>query len=58
MVIPCFMLQSTEKQLPDWGFFQLEVTTDRVTEQPATVWNVEEHRYTKSESPDVTHRAA
>lgn len=49
------MLQSTEKQLPDWGFFQLEVTTDRVTEQTATVWNVEEHRYTKSESPDVTH---
>ncbi|XP_048773923.2 protein O-mannosyl-transferase 1-like [Ostrea edulis] len=41
-------LKSTGKQLPDWGFSQLEVTTDRVTDQPATVWNVEEHRYTKS----------
>nr|XP_022326265.1 protein O-mannosyl-transferase 1-like [Crassostrea virginica] len=49
-------LKSTEKQLPDWGFFQLEVTTDRVTEQPATVWNVEEHRYTKSQDKEAQTR--
>lgn len=53
-------LKSTGKQLPDWGFFQLEVTTDRVTDQPATVWNVEEHRYTKiqdkeGQTRDIAH---
>lgn len=49
-------LKSTGKQLPDWGFFQLEVTTDRVTDQPATVWNVEEHRYTKSQDKESQTR--
>ena len=44
------MLQITGKQLPEWGFHQLEVTADRHINQRDTVWNVEEHRYTKSES--------
>jgi dolichyl-phosphate-mannose--protein O-mannosyl transferase len=33
-------------QLPDWGFNQLEVATDKITVQDAVVWNVEEHKYT------------
>ncbi|XP_052104274.1 protein O-mannosyl-transferase 1-like [Mytilus californianus] len=41
-------LKSTGKQLPEWGFHQLEISTDRITNQEATVWNVEEHRFTKS----------
>lgn len=41
-------LKFTGKQLPDWGFNQHEVAADRVTVQTDTVWNVEEHRYTKS----------
>ena len=36
------------KNLPEWGFNQLEVATDRVIKQDATIWNVEEHRYTRS----------
>ncbi|XP_066257536.1 protein O-mannosyltransferase 1 [Euwallacea similis] len=42
-------LKFTGKQLPDWGFHQHEVAADRVINQDDTVWNVEEHRYTKSE---------
>jgi len=34
--------------LPDWGFNQHEVVTDKIISQDDTVWNVEEHRYTKS----------
>lgn len=40
-------LKFSGKQLPDWGFNQHEVVTDRVINQEDTVWNVEEHRYTK-----------
>lgn len=36
------------KQLPEWGFNQHEVVTDRVLKQDETVWNVEEHRHTKN----------
>lgn len=42
-------LKFTGRQLPDWGFHQHEVAADRVTNQDDTVWNVEEHRYTKCE---------
>ncbi|GIX90666.1 hypothetical protein CDAR_604962 [Caerostris darwini] len=35
------------KQLPEWGFNQHEIVTDRVVNQDDTIWNVEEHRYTK-----------
>uniref|UniRef100_T1JMV6 Protein O-mannosyltransferase 1 n=1 Tax=Strigamia maritima TaxID=126957 RepID=T1JMV6_STRMM len=41
-------LKFTGKQLPDWGFHQHEVVTDRVINQESTIWNVEEHRYTKN----------
>lgn len=45
-------LRFTGRQLPDWGFNQHEVVADRVVNQDDTVWNVEEHRYTKKESSD------
>ncbi|XP_033115663.1 protein O-mannosyl-transferase 1-like [Anneissia japonica] len=34
-------------QLPDWGFNQFEVAADKVVSQEATIWNVEEHKYTR-----------
>lgn len=40
-------LKFSGKQLPDWGFNQHEIVTDRIINQDDTVWNVEEHRYTK-----------
>lgn len=40
-------LRFSGKQLPDWGYNQHEVVGDKIIEQPDTVWNVEEHRYTK-----------
>lgn len=47
-----FALRMSGRQLPDWGFNQHEVVTDRNVEQDDTIWNVEEHRYTKSECKD------
>ncbi|XP_044751885.1 protein O-mannosyltransferase 1 [Coccinella septempunctata] len=41
-------LKFSGKQLPDWGFHQHEIVADRIINQDDTVWNVEEHRYTKS----------
>ena len=41
-------LKFSGRQLPDWGFNQHEVVTDRILHQDDTIWNVEEHRYTKS----------
>lgn len=41
-------LKFSGRQLPDWGFHQHEIVTDKVIQQDDTVWNVEEHRYTKS----------
>lgn len=41
-------LRFSGRQLPEWGFNQHEVVADRNVEQVDTVWNVEEHRYTKS----------
>ncbi|XP_071165427.1 protein O-mannosyl-transferase 1-like isoform X3 [Mytilus edulis] len=49
-------LKSTGKQLPEWGFHQLEISTDRIINQEATVWNVEEHRFTKSVEKDQQAR--
>lgn len=43
-------LRMSGKQLPKWGFHQHEVVTDRIVVQDDTVWNAEEHRYTKSKS--------
>ena len=45
-------LKISGKQLPEWGFHQLEVVTDKVLNQEWTMWNVEEHRYTRSEDDD------
>lgn len=43
-------LKYSGRQLPDWGFHQHEVVADRIINQDDTIWNVEEHRYTKSEN--------
>ena len=40
--------------MPDWGFNQHEVVTDKNHNQEDVVWNVEEHRYTKNS--DVKER--
>ena len=42
------LFQLSGKQLPEWGFSQHEVATDRVLQQDAVIWNVEEHRYTRN----------
>lgn len=47
-------LRTTHKQYPEWGFHQMEVTTDRNLNQADTVWNVEEHRYTKNDKDKET----
>ncbi|XP_050307273.1 protein O-mannosyltransferase 1 [Anthonomus grandis grandis] len=49
-------LKFTGRQLPDWGYHQHEVAADRVLNQDDTVWNVEEHRYTKSEDQKERER--
>ncbi|BES92858.1 dolichyl-phosphate-mannose-protein mannosyltransferase activity [Nesidiocoris tenuis] len=40
-------LKYSGRQLPSWGYNQMEIVTDQVHKQDDTVWNVEEHRYTK-----------
>merc|ERR1712012_749285 len=47
-------LKFSGKQYPDWGFVQHEVVTDRNINQADTVWNVEEHRYTKNDKDKST----
>nr|XP_045592731.1 protein O-mannosyltransferase 1-like isoform X2 [Procambarus clarkii] len=42
-------LKFSGRQLPDWGFRQHEVVTDKLLDQEDTIWNVEEHRYTRNE---------
>jgi dolichyl-phosphate-mannose-protein mannosyltransferase len=42
-------LRFTGRQLPSWGYNQHEVAADKNLNHPDSVWNVEEHRYTKSE---------
>ncbi|XKL60713.1 hypothetical protein PGB90_007770 [Kerria lacca] len=49
-------LKFSGRQLPDWGFHQHEVVTDKVIQQEDTTWNVEEHRYTKSEDEKERER--
>ncbi|XP_075212728.1 protein O-mannosyltransferase rt isoform X2 [Lycorma delicatula] len=49
-------LKYSGRQLPDWGFNQHEVVTDKIINQADTVWNVEEHRYTKSEDEKERER--
>lgn len=42
-------LRFSGRQLPDWGFHQHEIVADKDLKNDDTIWNVEEHRYTKSE---------
>ncbi|XP_045785377.1 protein O-mannosyltransferase 1 [Maniola jurtina] len=42
-------LRFSGRQLPSWGFNQHEVVADKVVTHQDTIWNVEEHRYTKAE---------
>merc|ERR1712241_1508006 len=42
-------LKYSGKVYADWGFYQNEVVCDKQINQLDTVWNVEEHRYTKSD---------
>ncbi|XP_046403582.1 protein O-mannosyltransferase 1 [Ischnura elegans] len=42
-------LRFSGKQLPEWGFNQHEVVSDRNIQHDDAIWNVEEHRYTQSE---------
>ena len=39
------------RSLPEWGHKQFEVVGDPMINQPDTIFNVEEHRYTRSKSP-------
>lgn len=49
-------LKFSGRQLRDWGFNQHEVVADRIIEQSNAIWNVEEHRYTKSEDQKQRER--
>ncbi|XP_014473640.1 PREDICTED: protein O-mannosyltransferase 1 [Dinoponera quadriceps] len=51
-----FALKFSGRQLPDWGFNQHEVVADRLADQTNSIWNVEEHRYTKSEDQKQRER--
>lgn len=46
------ILKLSGAHLPDWGFRQLEVVGEKLSPgyHESMVWNVEEHRYGKSES--------
>ncbi len=47
------VFQTTGKVLPDWGFYQNEVATDKDHSLDSQIFNVEEHRYSQSEySPE------
>ncbi|CAO1319292.1 unnamed protein product [Diamesa serratosioi] len=41
-------LRFTGKQLPQWGYNQHEIAADKNINHIDSVWNVEEHRYTKT----------
>ncbi|XP_071634121.1 protein O-mannosyltransferase rt isoform X1 [Temnothorax longispinosus] len=51
-----FALKFSGRQLPDWGYNQHEVVADRLVDQTNSIWNVEEHRYTKSEDQKQRER--
>lgn len=42
-------LRYSGRQLPDWGFHQHEIVADKDLKSEDTIWNVEEHRFTKSD---------
>lgn len=47
------LLRFSGRQLPDWGFHQHEIVADKESKSDDSVWNVEEHRLTKSEDKQV-----
>ena len=47
-------LKFSGKQYPEWGYEQIEVVADRNHNQADTVWNVEEHQYTKDDKDKET----
>lgn len=49
-------LKFSGRQLPEWGFYQHEIVTDKIIQQDDTIWNVEEHRYTKSDDEKERER--
>lgn len=51
-----YALKFSGRQLPDWGFNQHEVVADRLVDQSNSIWNVEEHRYTKNEDQKQRER--
>ncbi|XP_076220621.1 protein O-mannosyltransferase rt isoform X2 [Nomia melanderi] len=51
-----YALKFSGRQLPDWGFNQHEVVADKLIDQIDSMWNVEEHRYTKSEDQKQRER--
>ena len=36
------------RQLPEWAHDKMEIVGDVMVNQPNTIFNVEEHRYTRS----------
>lgn len=42
-------LKYSGRQLPEWGFKQHEIVTDKAINQQDTIWNVEEHRYSRTD---------
>lgn len=38
----CAIMQCSGKRLPDWGFQQYEVVTDRMLQDPQVMWGVED----------------
>ncbi|KAK2587208.1 hypothetical protein KPH14_002951 [Odynerus spinipes] len=51
-----YALKFSGRQLPDWGFNQHEIVADRLVDQSNSIWNVEEHRYTKNEDQKQRER--
>lgn len=51
-----YALKFSGRQLAEWGFNQHEVVADRHVDQSDSIWNVEEHRYTKSEDQKQRER--
>ncbi|KOC67579.1 Protein O-mannosyltransferase 1 [Habropoda laboriosa] len=51
-----YALKFSGRQLSDWGFNQHEVVADKLVDQTDSIWNVEEHRYTKSEDQKQRER--
>ncbi|XP_047134650.1 protein O-mannosyl-transferase 1 isoform X1 [Hydra vulgaris] len=51
-------LRVTGQLLPDWGFHQYEVATDRMVNTEESIWNVEEHNQNISLPSNMTEEEA